>query len=230
MIFPAFAQPCTVSEASSATTWTRAPVSIRPPILGSPTLPAPTTRHRLPSSFTNIGNKLLIILLNCSTLHAAGHTSLRQIARDRFDELSRQKSAQVRVGVTRKEAPQIFTRRALGEIVTQQTLDGFRNLSRRAAIPDWPRDPLIQPESTAQAEVISIHHLAVYLDLLALDADVGNPVLSATVGAIRDVQLQVLIKAGQPLFEFFDQPAAEALGPRNAQLAELGPAARARPP
>jgi hypothetical protein len=31
--------------------------------LGSPTLPAPTTRQRFPSSFTNIGNKLLIVSL-----------------------------------------------------------------------------------------------------------------------------------------------------------------------
>src|SRR5712672_1462100 len=34
---------------------------MRPPILGSPTFPAPTTRQRLPSSFINIGNKLLTI-------------------------------------------------------------------------------------------------------------------------------------------------------------------------
>jgi hypothetical protein len=31
--------------------------------LGSPTLPAPTTRQRLPSSFTNIGNRLFIIFV-----------------------------------------------------------------------------------------------------------------------------------------------------------------------
>src|SRR6202161_2782620 len=34
-----------------------------PPMLGSPPFPAPTTRQRLPSSFTNIGNKLLIIFV-----------------------------------------------------------------------------------------------------------------------------------------------------------------------
>src|SRR6267154_1894991 len=61
VIFPAFAHACTVSVASRATTWRRAPVSMSPPILGSPTFPAPTTRHRLPSSFINIGNKLLTI-------------------------------------------------------------------------------------------------------------------------------------------------------------------------
>src|ERR1700688_9771 len=72
VIFPAFAHSCTASVASREITCSLAPVSSRPPILGSPTFPAPTTRQRLPSSFINIGNKLLTIppirfnLLRCS--------------------------------------------------------------------------------------------------------------------------------------------------------------------
>src|SRR5947207_1642975 len=57
-ICPSRAHSCTASAASIAITRTRAPVSSSPPILGSPTLPAPTTRHFLPANFKNIGNKL----------------------------------------------------------------------------------------------------------------------------------------------------------------------------
>src|SRR5580704_17356986 len=60
-ILPSRAQPCTISLARKAITRTSAPVSTSPPIFGSPTFPAPTTRQRLPSSFKNIGNKLLIV-------------------------------------------------------------------------------------------------------------------------------------------------------------------------
>ena len=62
-------------------------------------------------------------------------------------------------------------------------------------------------------------------DLLAFNADVGDPVLPATVGASGDVQLQVLIEAGQALFQFFDQPAREALRFGDRQLAEFRAAA-----
>ena len=60
---------------------------------------------------------------------------------------------------------------------------------------------------------------------LALDADVGDPVLTATVGASGYVQLQVLIETGQTLFQFFDQPAREALGFGDGELAEFRAAA-----
>src|ERR1017187_9894553 len=83
---------------------------MRPPILGSPTFPAPTTRQRLPSSFKNIGNKLLIVFLSLRlfflrslAFHAAGHASLGQIARDRIDRLSRQVVPQFGIAVASKK-------------------------------------------------------------------------------------------------------------------------------
>ena len=51
---------------------------------------------------------------------------------------------------------------------------------------------------------------------------IGDPVLPATVGATGNVQLQVLLQAGQALIEFFGQPAAEGLGFGDGNLAELG--------
>ena len=127
--------------------------------------------------------------------------------------------------MTGKKAPQILTRPAIGEVAAQQAFDGFRDLGREAAKSDRPRNRLIQAERTAQAEVVGVHHVAVDLDLLAFDSDVGDPVLSATVGAAGDVQFQVLIKSGQAFFQFFHQPARKAFRLGDGQLAELRTAA-----
>ena len=68
------------------------------------------------------------------------------------------------------------------------------------------------PNRSTETEVVGIYQFAFVLDLLAFDPDVGNPVLSATVRASGDVQLQVLIEAGKTFFEFFNQPAGEGFG------------------
>ena len=62
-------------------------------------------------------------------------------------------------------------------------------------------------DSAADAEVVGVDELAVVLDLLAFDADVGDPVLAAAVGAAGDVELELLVEAGQALFELLDEPA-----------------------
>src|SRR5205807_9241795 len=49
-----------------ATTSTHAPASSNPAILPSATLPAPTTRHRRPSSFRKIGNIVFVSSLRPS--------------------------------------------------------------------------------------------------------------------------------------------------------------------
>src|SRR5260370_16380890 len=86
-IFPASAQSRTWSLAAIATTWMHAPVSISPPILGSPTLPAPTTRHRFPDSFINIGNKLVTVSSRC-LCYRSSDTYRRQIAGYCFHRLA----------------------------------------------------------------------------------------------------------------------------------------------
>jgi hypothetical protein len=77
-------------------------------------------------------------------------------------------------------------------------------------------------DRSADAEVEGVDHLAVLLDLLAFEADVGDPALAAGVGAAGDVQLDLLVEAGQPLFHLADQPLRERLGLGDRQLAELG--------
>src|SRR5271167_1415980 len=83
----------------------------------------------------------------------------------------------------------------------------------------------MESERSADAEVIGIDEPAIDFHLLAVDANVGNPVLSATVWAARNVQFQVLIETGQTLLQFFHQPAGKALRLRDCQLAEFRAAA-----
>src|SRR5713101_3645818 len=227
-IFPASAHSRTWPLAAIATTWMRAPVSMSPPILGSPTLPAPTTRHCFPASFINIGNKLVTVSSR-RLRYRSSDAYRRQIAGYRVHRLARQKLPQLRVRVPGKELTQVLVGPVgltHGEILPEQSLDRFRNLSRKAAISNGPRGRLMQAERSAQAEVIGIDETPVDFHLLAINANVGNPVLSATVRASGNVQLQVLIKARQTLFQFFHQPAGEALGLGDRQLAEFRAAAR----
>src|SRR5579863_1301381 len=77
-------------------------------------------------------------------------------------------------------------------------------------------------DRSAEAEVVRVGQFAFVLDLLALDADVGNPVLPAAVGAAGYVQAQLLVELGKALFHLFDEPAREAFGLGDGQLAELG--------
>src|SRR6266446_3387434 len=106
-IFPASAHSRTWPLAATATTWIRAPVSMSPPILGSPTLPAPTTRHCFPAIFINIGNKLVTV--SSSWLrHSPSRTHRRQIAGNRFHRLASQKFPHLRVGVPGKELTQVL--------------------------------------------------------------------------------------------------------------------------
>src|SRR5258708_6173339 len=202
----------------------RAPVSMSPAILGSPTLPAPTTRHCFPASFMNIGNKLVTVS-SSQLRYSPSRTHRRQIAGNGFHRFAGQELPQLRVRVPGKELTQILVGLTRSEILPEQSLDRLRNLSREAAISHGPRRRLMQTQRSAQAEVIGIDETSVDFHLLAINANVGNPVLPATVRASRNVQLQVLIKAWQTLFQFLDQPAGEALRLRDGQLAELRAAA-----
>ena len=74
---------------------------------------------------------------------------------------------------------------------------------------------------SAEAKIKRVGQLALMLDLLALDADVRDPVLAATIRAASHIQLELLIESRQPLFEFIDQPLGKALGLGDGQLAEF---------
>src|ERR1039458_2652333 len=127
-ILPASAHSRTALLAPSAPTKMRAPVSIRPPILGSPTLPAPTTRHCFPASFRNIGKRLVTV--SSRWLCRVSNTCRRQIASDGVYRRPRQKLPQLGVGVPGKELTQVLASPTRGQILPQQSFDGVRNLGQ----------------------------------------------------------------------------------------------------
>src|SRR5215469_17809889 len=174
----------------------RAPVSSRPPIFGSPIFPAPTTRTCLPLSLINIGNKL-VTDTSCRL-----DENLRggQISRDGGHAFSCQKLAQLGFAVPRKETAQILGWLSLSEIAAQKTLEGVGNFTGQAAISDRTRNGLMQAEGATHAEVVRVREGPIDFDFLAFDADISNPVLSATVGTSGDMQLQVLVEARQAFF------------------------------
>src|SRR5579864_2969782 len=113
-IFPARAHSRTVGVASRDTTRMRAPVSSRAPILGSPTLPAPTRRTFLPSSFRNMGNKL-VTDTSCNVREIL----LRQVTSNSGHELTRQEFTQFGVAVTSEVTPQVLVRLTVSEIAAE---------------------------------------------------------------------------------------------------------------
>ena len=76
-------------------------------------------------------------------------------------------------------------------------------------------------DAAAHAEIVGVDHSAVLLDFFAFDADVGDPVLAATVGASGDVQFELLFEAGEAVFEFRGEPAGEAFGFGEGEFAEF---------
>ncbi len=127
-----------------------------------------------------------------------------------------------------KETAQIFAWLALGQIAAQQALERARHFRGGAAVAHGPGGSLMKAESAPDAEVVRVLHLAVHFDFLALDADVGDPVLAATVRATSHVELEVLIESGKTLFQLFDKPSRETFGFSDRKLAEFSTTASDR--
>src|SRR5215467_657060 len=118
----------------------RAPVSRRPSIFGSPALPAPITKHCRPSSFMNIGNRL-VTGTSCKLCQSL---RIGQIASDGGYAFSREEFTELIVVVARKETAQIFPWFAIREITRKQTLERIGNFSRQAPEPNRARRRLMQ--------------------------------------------------------------------------------------
>src|SRR5882672_12692733 len=164
--------------------------------------------------------------VGCSAFEVMRSPRLRHIARHGLHGLAGQDGADLLVAARGAELAEVVALPPLGQVDAEQPLDGRGHLAGRRAIADGPRRRLMRPHGAADAEVVGVDHLPVRLGLLALEADVGDPVLAAAIGTAGDVDLQVLLEAGQPRLEILHQVAREALGLREGDLAEL--AARAR--
>ena len=64
--------------------------------------------------------------------------------------------------------------------------------------------------------------MTVGLDFLALDADVGDPVLAAGIGAAGDVETELFLIVGEAVFEFLGKPAGKRFGFGEREFAEFG--------
>ena len=77
-------------------------------------------------------------------------------------------------------------------------------------------------DGAAYAEEEGVDEGAVAFDLFPFEADVGDPVLAAGVGAAGDVELDLLVEGGEALLHLFDEPFCECFGFGDGELAELG--------
>src|SRR5437763_10404485 len=192
-----------------------APAARSPATRRSATAPPPTTRQRRPASSRHTGKWAT------SAIDPVRRAPGRLVARDRLDELAGEEPAQVVIGVARGEMPEGLARQTVGQEGAQQPLDCREDVRRGQAEPDRAGDRLVEADGAADAEVVGVHERAVHLDLLPLDAEVGDPVLAAAVGAAGDVDPEVLLEAGQSRLERLDQAPRKALRLRERQLAEL---------
>src|SRR5271166_1587289 len=92
------------------------------------------------------------------------------------------------VAVAAEPGAKVFAWSAIGKILAQEALDGFRDQRCRATITDRARDGGVLADRAAKTEIICVGELAFVLDFFAFNADVGYPVLSAAVGAAGYVE------------------------------------------
>src|ERR1700737_594415 len=212
--------PCAIHCAIAAvtcgvTTRTRASAAKRPSIFPSATAPPPTTTTRRSRSFTKMGSKLML------AFHSHRYRTSRGVAFNRCDQFPSKQRANLFVRVACEKPPQILAGRALLVEFPKQPLNGIRHFRGRAAITDGPRNRRKLTHAAADAEVIRVDHATIDLQLLAFDSNVRNPMLPAAIGAASDVQLQLLLKTGQPLIELFRKPAREAFRLCERELAKF---------
>src|SRR5215467_328049 len=154
-------------------------------------------------------------------LHRLRRARRRQITLHGKRNLARKNFADLIIAFAREESAQRLVFAAVVLEISQEALYGVGNGGSRAAIADRPRDGRNLPEAAAHAEVVSVDQFAVLFDLLAFDADIGDPVLAAAVGAAGDVQLDLLREAGQAFVQFAGKPAREAFRFGEGKLAEF---------
>jgi hypothetical protein len=135
---------------------------------------------------------------------------------------ARQDGAKNIVGVARQEMLEIFAGVAIGLERVQKAWDGVGNFIGAAPETNGTRYGSDVADAATNAEIVGIDKFAIDLDFLAFDANVGDPVLTATIGAAGDMQLELMLKVGIAFFESFGDPPSEVLGFRESELAKFG--------
>jgi hypothetical protein len=124
-------------------------------------------------------------------------------------------------GGARQEVLERFSGVAILVEMLEETSDGVGDLGGNAAITDGARDGSDLANAAANAEVVSVNHLAIELDFFAFDADVGDPMLSAGIGAAGDVKAKIFLIVRETIFELLGEPARKGLGFGKSEFAEL---------
>lgn len=106
--------------------------------------------------------------------------------------------------------------------IGQEARDGVGNFAGGAAIAYGAGDGGELANAAAYAEIVGVDHLAVLLDFFSFEADIGNPVLAAGVGAAGDVELDFLLIAWETFVELFGEPAGIRFCFGESELAEFG--------
>src|SRR5262249_5778049 len=93
-----------------------------------------------------------------------------------------------------------------------EPLDGRVQLVRRNAAEERPPDLCIRPEATPHEDVVRLPPFAALVTRgRALEAEIGDPVLSARVRTSVELQAQVRDLRPEALLQPFDQPAESRL-------------------
>ena len=111
---------------------------------------------------------------------------------------------------------------ATGVKVSEQAGDGVGDFGGGTAVAYGTGDGSELAHAAAYAEIVGVDHFAFVLNFFAFDADVGDPMLAAGVGAAGDVELDVFLIAGETLFELLGEPAGVGFGFGESELAEFG--------
>ncbi len=174
------------------------------------------SRHRSRAALK--GRRYITISKYAPAAFARGHLvcdCLRSATGGRFAERGGHDAgklgAQLFVGIAREIGTQIFAGLAQFDIRGEQARDRVRNLGSGAAVADGTGNALILAERAAEREIERVDDVLALLDLFAFEADIGDPVLAAGIGAAGDVELELLVELRDALLEFVDEPAGEAL-------------------
>ncbi len=146
----------------------------------------------------------------------------RIVTLDGFEVGSGELGAEGFVVVACEVGAEVFAWVAGFEVGVEEALDGVGAVFGGGAEADLAGDAGVLADGSSEAEVEGVDHFSVLLDFFAFEADVCDPALSAGVGASGDVDADLLVEAGEAVFEFGDEPLVEALGLCDGELAELG--------
>ncbi len=136
--------------------------------------------------------------------------------------LAGEDGTQVAGGVASEKAPQGLGVMTVGIEIVEEARNGVGDFACGATIADGARNSGDLADAAADAEVVGVDHIGALFDFFPFDANVGDPMLTAGVGAAGDVDLDVFLVAGEAGVEFLGEPAGKGFGFGEGEFAEFG--------